>query len=133
MNIELSVNLVCLVMRNGVQIWVEKDRAQRLFLLLASPNAPQFIEYDGRLLNRADLTGIFTAQDMEDHTRRKNGESKCLQGKWHEKGRNCDCVSNEQRENIERREKAIRDCGKCRGGYISTPNGVSLCVCLSKF
>lgn len=90
---ELSKNLVCVCMRNQVEIWVEADRAETLTNLLTSQNAPQFIKYEGRLINRADLVGVFSALDMEDVTRRKNGEWKCKMNEWHERKQECSCRS----------------------------------------
>lgn len=87
----LSKNLVCIVIRNGISLWVEQDRAENMISLLTGNNAPQFVKYENRLINRADVVGIFTAADMEEHTRRKNGEWKCPSGEWHPKATKCEC------------------------------------------
>lgn len=79
---ELSKELVCLLMRQGVEVWMEKERANNLKALLVSIKESKFIDYDGRLINSADISGIFTAQDMEDYTRRKNGQWKTSGGIW---------------------------------------------------
>jgi hypothetical protein len=35
--------------------------------------------------------GVFTAAEMEDLTRRKNGQWKCKWETWHELRQDCDC------------------------------------------
>lgn len=105
---EISKALVCVCLRNGVEIWVEQDRAENLIGLLTAPNAPQFIKYEGRLLNRADLVGVFSASDMEEHTRRKNGQWKCPQNSWHQKKEDCACPTPEALENRRRLEEEYR-------------------------
>lgn len=88
---ELSKNLVCIQIRSGVEIWIEKERASDFMRLLASPNAPQFTECDGNLINRADIVGIFSANVMQETTRRKNKEWQCNRGNWHKRDQECGC------------------------------------------
>lgn len=97
---ELSKSLVCIIIRGGLEIWVEQDRSQAMVELLTSKNPPQFIKYENRLINRADVVGIFTAKDLEAHTRRKNGEWQC-EYTWHPKGGKCEC-----------REKAMEEASR---------------------
>lgn len=129
---ELSKNLTCICIRNGVEIWVESDRAENLVEILKSPNAPQFIEYDGRMLNKADLVGIFSAEDMESTTRRKNGQWKCASNTWHDRGQKCECMSLEDKKLVQRRDEAIKNCDrKCTNGYIyASKDKVILCECI---
>ncbi len=125
MSTELTKNLHCIVMRNGVQIWAEEDRVRKLMAVFGQPNAPQFIEYDGRFLNKADLVGVFSARDMEETTRRKNGEWKCDWGFWHNKGTGCNCSS--LVFDMQRRDHS---CDKCKGGYLVVDNGdAKRCSC----
>jgi hypothetical protein len=132
---QLSKNLSCIYIRNGIEIWIEDDRAETLRNVLKSPNAPQFIEYENRIINRADLVGIYSALDMENMTRRKNGEWLCKSNTWHGRGEKCECLSLQDRKIIENREQAIKNCGKCQNGYIhhKTKNDVStvvVCECV---
>lgn len=91
MTMELSTNLMCVQFRSGVEIWLEKDRADKLQkVLLEGKN--QFIEYDGQVLNRADIVGVFDANTMVEATKRKNGEWKCNKGVWHQKFQDCGCT-----------------------------------------
>jgi len=124
---EVSKSLVCVVMRNGVHLWAEKDRVQKLMALLASQSAPQFIEYDGRFINKADLVGVFTAGDMEELTRRKNGEWLCAWGVWHGKGGNCAC-----RDMFFEEPQRDPRCTKCENGYYVENEMSFKCSCWLK-
>ena len=92
---DLTKQLMCVVMRNGVELWLEDDRAVKLKLLLVEGKT-QFIEYDGELLNRADIVGVFKAPTMEELIRRKNGQWKCKYNIWHEKHTECACYYDQQ-------------------------------------
>jgi hypothetical protein len=87
----LAKNLVCIVVRNGIWVWVEQERAKILINVLGQNNCPQFITYEGRMINKADITGIFLPEDIDAYTRRKNGQWQCDKGKWHNRGVACDC------------------------------------------
>lgn len=81
---------MCVQIRTGVELWVEKDRAGNLMTLLTTTDN-KFIEFDGQIFNRADIVGVFTATTMEELTRRKNGQWTCSKGTWHDKRQQCDC------------------------------------------
>lgn len=106
MNQELSNQMSCISIRNGVEIWLETDRASSLVKLLTAPNPPQFVEFDGRLINRADLVGVFTAIDMAEVNRRKNGQWKCVENNWHARDIKCYCVEERQRNEEKQKERA---------------------------
>lgn len=93
---QLSKELLCIVIRGGVELWAEKERILPMLATLQNKNAPQFITYEGRLINRADVVGIFTPEDMEAVKRRKNGQWQCGFGEWHDRGEKCECVSAEE-------------------------------------
>ena len=83
---ELAKQLMCLRVRDGVEIWLEKERLENLIIYLEQLKENKFIKIDGRLVNSADVVGIFTPQDMEEVTRRRNGQWKDERGIWHDKG-----------------------------------------------
>lgn len=89
---ELSKKLVCVVMRNSVELWLEEERAENLKKELLSDNKARFYGFEGRMVNIADIVGIFSAQDMEELSRRKNWQYKCSYGTWHDKGQKCRCA-----------------------------------------
>ena len=86
---ELSKSLMCVLMRSGVEVWMEEAKAQKLIGILNNPDCPRFIDYGGEKLNVADISGVFRASTMEEKTRRKNGEWKCSAGEWHERFEKC--------------------------------------------
>jgi hypothetical protein len=92
MSQELSKNLVCILMRSGVEIWVEADRAENLKTSIEASKQSMFVRYENQLLNTADISGIYTADVMADLTRKKNGEWKCRQAVWHQYRTKCDCA-----------------------------------------
>lgn len=126
---ELTKNLVCVVMRNGIEVWLESERADQLVQLLTSVNVPQFIKYEDRLLNKADITGVFTAKDMEEMKRRKNGEWLCHGANWHQKGEHCACLDVSERRKLDVKWERVRSCKNCVDGWIKTETGVSMCAC----
>jgi hypothetical protein len=85
---ELSKDLKCVLMRSGIEIWLENEKAKDLQIILNSPKSV-FVEIDGETINSADVSGIFTAERMEDLTRRKNGQWRCSFGFWHERFDQC--------------------------------------------
>lgn len=82
---ELSKNLKCICLRNGVELWIESERLEKLNL----ENAGRFLKIDEEIINTADIVGIFTAQTMEEKTRRKNGDWQCKWGYWHIRKEEC--------------------------------------------
>lgn len=82
MNKEIVKELRIIVLRNGVEISVEKDRAEKIVALMEQK---KFIEIDGRIINVVDIIGIFKPEDMEAVIRRKNGQWQ-KDGKWYNKG-----------------------------------------------
>lgn len=94
---ELSKELMCIQIRSGIEIWLERARAEAFIRALSVPNAPQFVEVDGNMINRADVVGIFGAANMEDSTRRKNRQWQCRAGTWHDKNQECSCQMTQTR------------------------------------
>lgn len=129
---ELAKKTKCVQIRTGVEIWMEDEKAEALMALFSQPNPPQFIRYEGRMINKADLCGVFLPEDMQSSTRRKNGEWTCKQGSWHAKGEKCECLDKQTKTLIQRREEAITACGKCMSGWVQTDNGMAPCPCIQK-
>ena len=94
----MTVSLVCVQMRSGVEIWVEADRAEKLQTALAKLSSHKFIRYEDQTVNTADIVGVFTAETMADNTRRKNGQWQCEGGTWHGRGQDCTCKSRRRKE-----------------------------------
>jgi hypothetical protein len=83
MNKELAKELRIIVLRNGVEISIEKDRTERILTLIEQR---KFIEIDGRIINGVDIIGIFKPEDMENAKRRANGQWQDKKGNWRNRG-----------------------------------------------
>lgn len=84
---ELTKKLVCILMRSGVEIWVEEEKIDGIVSLMEKKS---IFRVSGQIVNTADISGIFDANTMEENTYRKNGYWKCKQGNyWHKKNEEC--------------------------------------------
>lgn len=97
MSSELIVKqtMKCLLQRDGMEIWLEESKADKLDAYLNSGDVTRFIKVEGQTVNVADITGIYDEEKMIDRTRRKNGEWTCDKGNWHKRGEQCGCRINE--------------------------------------
>lgn len=129
---EIAKNLMAICIRNGVVLWVEKDRAESLFGILErnQAGAHRFIKFEGEMLNTADIVGIFEAKTMSELTRRQNGQWACDYGSWHDKRERCECLDKETERMQKLKEEAIKKCGKCTYGMIvNEKNEAEPCSC----
>ncbi|MCD6371703.1 MAG: hypothetical protein J7L39_03225 [Candidatus Aenigmarchaeota archaeon] len=92
MSQELTKNLMCIAMRNGAEIWIERSRIEDLIKNLTRLTENKFIKVGDELINTADIVGIFTPKTMEEIVRRRNGQWQCKYGTWHQKGEKCNCA-----------------------------------------
>ncbi len=129
MTTDVSKNLFCIVLRGGMEVWLEQDRATALQDVLQRITSSKFIMVDDQTLNTADITGVFKAATMADATRRKNGQWSCQHGGWHDKGEQCGCIAKDEAALIAKRMEAIKACGKCTNGFILTGVEAAKCEC----
>lgn len=89
---ELAKNQYCILMRNGVEIWIDEDQKSKVQQILSLPKEqqPRFLNVTGLVRNVADMTGLFTTFELEDATRRKKGQWQCKYGVWHDKYEKCE-------------------------------------------
>jgi len=128
---ELSKNLKVVVIRGGLQVWVEAEKIEKLtYILTRLEGKSKFIEYEGQIINTADITGIFDPQTIEANSRRKNGQWQCLEGNWHERGEKCKCSKKEVTERNRKWQEAVAVCGKCQNGWIVKDGLVAKCDCV---
>lgn len=86
---ELTKELMCVKMRSGTEIYLEKEKAQKLIDLLGTAET-KFIDIDGQTINTSSIEGVFEAKTMEETWYRKNGYWKCKAGNyWHKRGEEC--------------------------------------------
>ena len=83
---ELSKDLLCLLTREGIEIWFEKSKIREVEEKL---EYNKFINIDGNTISVSNVSGLFTAQAVEEMRRRKNGEWKCKYDYWHSRGDQC--------------------------------------------
>ena len=127
---EITKNLMCIQMRSGVEIWMEQERAEKLQVVLQEITGSKFIRFDDQTINTADVVGVFSAANMADHTRRKNGEWKCQSNIWHQRGEKCNCLSLSEKQYLQKRSALIASCGACTNGYLKTGNSMIICTCV---
>jgi hypothetical protein len=106
---ELTNQQKCLCVRNGVEIWLDADKAEKINKAIAGSQGRSMIDIEGRTINLADLVGMFLPEDMEGMTRRKNGQWKCRVGKWHDRGEKCFCLTEQEIEEKRKRDSAYHD------------------------
>lgn len=82
-NKEVSKNLVCVLIRGGVEIWMEREKIEPF---LDAMDKKQIIHLDGNIINTVDISGIFKPEVMQERTRRKNGDWQDTKGNWHQRG-----------------------------------------------
>lgn len=132
---ELTKQLVCVQMRSGVEIWMESERAEGLQNVLHNITQSKFIQFGDQTFNSADIVGVFRADTMEAATRRKNGQTQCKEGKWHDKNERCDCLDGKSKKRIDEMNAAMEACNLgCTRGFQTLPNGsAAMCSCLAPF
>jgi hypothetical protein len=82
---EVDVPRKCIVLRNGYEIWLEVERADRMEKLLSNVDCPRFVKIGDILVNTADISGIFPPEGMKEKQMRDRGYWKCQHGIWHDK------------------------------------------------
>lgn len=106
MSNELTKSLMCISMRNGVNIWVENDRIENLKQVLRTLNVSKFIDLGDQMINSADITGIYDAATMADRQMEKRGHWKCKHGVWHDgRDKGDDCWSSDSCKNYVRAKR----------------------------
>jgi hypothetical protein len=89
---ELATKQLCIYVRNGIEIWLDEEKAKEFGDDLNNESVGKFNMIEGRLINTADIVGIFTPQDLEELKRRKQGQWKCKHSNWQPKEiTHCDC------------------------------------------
>jgi len=83
----LSKELMAICIRNGAEIWLEKEKVDELMLRLETLKEHKFVRLPtNEMINTADIVGMLKATTMEALIRRKNGQWQGKDGKWYNKG-----------------------------------------------
>lgn len=88
MTTELTKNLHCVLLKNGIEIWMDVDRVENLKHLM---EVSAYVELDGSVVSTKEISGIYTPEHMDSYEKTKSGMFKCSKGNWHDKGQKCDC------------------------------------------
>jgi len=92
MTTEIAKKQKCLRLRSGIEIWLDEEKWIRLEEVLSSLAVKKFIDIEGRIINTADIEGIYKPEDLEELNRRKNGQWKCDYNIWHHRNETCECA-----------------------------------------
>lgn len=132
MTTDLANPQKCIVLRNGLEVWVDFEKANEIEIDWVAGKLKGPFRVSGRVLNTADITGIVLPEDMVDMRKRKNGEWKCHRGTWHDRGAKCECATLEEANFAEQRRKLIEACpDKCGNGWVTTESGAAAyCSCV---
>lgn len=120
---------MCLLSRDGSMLWVDEHKARRIQEDLENKRIHGHFRIEGRTLNTVEITGVYYPQDIEDMTRRKNGQWKCLSEEWHDRNQKCECIDIKTKKIIVDREKAIEKCKKCVNGWLVGTDLAYICDC----
>lgn len=93
---EITKNLMVVVMRSGIEIWIERDKIEKFISILNTADTSKFINIGDEVVNTADITGIFSPKTMESVVNKKNGRWLCKYNVWHERGEKCGCYELER-------------------------------------
>jgi len=85
---ELVKNLMCVSIRNGVEVWIDEEKMDKILALLEKKG---FFKIGKEIINSVDVSGVFSPQTMADYSNKRNGRWKCNNGEWHDRFEKCDC------------------------------------------
>ncbi len=111
MQTEIAKKQKCIFIRNGIEIWIDENKANVIETDLLRGIANNFIKAGNRIINVKEVVGIFSPEDLDDLKRRKNGQWKCKYGRWHNRGENCECHKNKTEIANEKRLKEMSEAG----------------------
>jgi len=127
---ELTDKTNCVCVSNGVEIWLNNSDKELFLKKYSAGERGNLIEIAGEFVNTSHILGVFTSQQMDALTRRKNGQWFCDRGTWHNKGEKCDCPTKQEAMFKKELEEATKDCKLCNGsGMIDTGGKYRYCDC----
>jgi hypothetical protein len=86
---ELTDRVYCVLLRSGVEIWVNDERGKNVKGVLSNGGDVKFLEINDEFVSVSAIEGIFTAESMKTKERTKRGDWQCGFGYWHIKGQEC--------------------------------------------
>ena len=92
MNQEITNKTKCLLTREGIEIWINDIQAEKISQLILTAKENKLIEVDGETISVNSISGIYSAQKIEDLRRKKQEQWQCEYCKrWHAKDEQCGC------------------------------------------
>lgn len=121
-----------MLLTDGIQLWMDSDRADGFMEQIRGMTFDDIAEYEGRQFTRSMFRGFFLPEDIDGMTKRKNGQWQCKGANWHDRGENCACATLAEKAIVKSKDDAIKACGKCKQGYIESDNfaGMRTCDCM---
>ena len=87
MTTEITKNLMCILMRSGIEVWVDEAKVDEV---IAKMEGKSIFRIGNQVINPADISGIFDPKVMKDNWYRKNGYWKCEKADyWHRRNEEC--------------------------------------------
>ena len=92
MNQEITNKTKCLLTREGIEIWLNDEQAEKISHLILTAKDNKLIEIEGETVSVNSISGIYTAEKIELLRRKKHGEWQCGYCKrWHKRDEECGC------------------------------------------
>jgi hypothetical protein len=87
---EITKNLMCVVIRGGLEVWIDDDRVNNLMAVIEKSSV---VKIEKNVINTKDIVGIFTPEVMKERDIRKRGDWDCSYGNTHQKYEKCICLN----------------------------------------
>jgi len=89
MNKQITDKIYCILLRSGIRIWVDKLKSIELTAQIRGGG--NLFEIEGQVVNKSDISGIFTADKIDELDKEKRGMWKCKFNVWHNRYDICNC------------------------------------------
>src|SRR3990167_560017 len=109
MNTEIAKSQKVIVMKSGLPLFVDAERAKNAEQILASGTGHRFLGIDEQTINSAEIEGIYSPEQYEEIQRIKKGDYKCKFQRWHAKREECSCgkEASERLQRYQRMKKRV--------------------------
>jgi len=91
-NQEITTKTKCLLTREGIEIWITPEQAEKISQLIQIAKENKLIDIEGETISVGSIAGIYSADKIEFLRRKKEGQWQCQFCKrWHPKFEQCGC------------------------------------------
>lgn len=87
---EITNPQMCLLMRSGIQLWIDLEKAEKIKPLIGKGIQ---IDIDGEVINGSDISGLYNPQTIYELNKSKSGQWKCEHLNWIPRGKKCQCLN----------------------------------------